>query len=104
VKISKALMLLRVRYDFSQADLGKKTGMSSISDIELGKRPPRLDELEAYAKVFGISTSAIMRFAEDLDDPTYLFPPLLVEKRIKSLEGRRAQVPRVRKLKDKPES
>jgi len=55
-----------------------------------------------YAKVFGINSSAIMQFAEELDDPIYVFPPLLTEKQIKGLEGRETLVPRIRKLKGKP--
>lgn len=97
---ARALLLLRIRLGLTQEDLSQKTQLSSIGDLETGRRQPRLEELESYSKVFGVSVSAIVRFAEELDDPTYLFPPLLAEGKTKGLKSASSKSPRMRPLKN----
>ena len=70
--LSEALRLIRVFHDMKQNELAEKIGVSNshISEIEAGKKQPSLELIERYSVQFGIPSSSILFFAENLDDPS----------------------------------
>lgn len=69
--LSEALRLIRVFHDLKQADLADLLGISKsyLSEIEGGKKQPRIELIERYASVFKIPSSSILFFAEGLENP-----------------------------------
>ena len=67
--LSEALRLIRVFHDMKQTELAQRLGISKsyLSEIESGKKPPRMDLIERYASEFGIPSSSILFFAEGLE-------------------------------------
>ena len=72
--INEALRLLRVFHDLSQSELSRTLGISNsyLSEIESGKKMPKLDLLNSYAELFKIPLSSLMLFSESLEakEPT----------------------------------
>ena len=70
--LSEALRLIRVFHDMKQTELAQRLGISKsyLSEIESGKKPPRMDLIERYASEFGIPSSSILFFAEGLKRPS----------------------------------
>jgi transcriptional regulator with XRE-family HTH domain len=68
--LHKALRLIRVFHDMSQAEVAAKLNIakSYLSEIESGKKAPTLQLLEGYSRAFGISMSSILFFSEHMDD------------------------------------
>lgn len=66
--ISEALRLLRVFHDMKQNDLAERLGIakSYLSEIESGKKAPSLELVEKYSRVFGIPSSSILFFSENV--------------------------------------
>ena len=71
VMLSEALRLIRVFHDLKQTELAQRFGISKsyLSEIESGKKPPRMDLIERYSSEFEIPTSSILFFAEGLERP-----------------------------------
>jgi len=69
--LSEALRLIRVFHDVKQAELAGRLGISKsyLSEIESGKKQPRIELIERYSSEFRISSSSILFFAESLDSP-----------------------------------
>ena len=70
--LSEALRLIRVFHDMKQTELAQRLGISKsyLSEIESGKKPPRMDLIERYSSEFGIPSSSILFFAEGLKRPS----------------------------------
>lgn len=68
--LSEALRLIRVFHDLKQQDLADKLEVSKshISEIESGKKTPSLELIGKYSSVFGIPSSSIMFFGENIGD------------------------------------
>lgn len=68
--IHKALRLAREFHRLKQVDLASKLQISTsyLSEIEAGKKPPSIDLLEAYSKVFCIPASTFLLFKEQMTD------------------------------------
>lgn len=67
--LNEALRLIRVFHDLSQKELADKLKISKsyISELESGKKVPRLEILNKYSEFFNIPVSSIMFFSESLD-------------------------------------
>lgn len=67
--LGETLRDLRLRSDLTQIGLADRTGVAvnSIRMYEAGKRIPRLEQLKAIARAFGMTCSEIVRMAEDQD-------------------------------------
>ena len=65
LKLSKRLVELRG--GLSQAELAKRAGVpqSAISEIETGKRKPRIDTIQKLAMALGVSVSELLGENED---------------------------------------
>ena len=73
--LHEAIRLLRILYDIKATTLAEKLNISQayLSEKEIGKKKIHFRILEAYSEIFGIETSSIMRFAEQLKkDPDRL--------------------------------
>ena len=70
--LSEALRLTRVFHDVKQADLANKLGISKsyLSEIEKGKKQPKIELIERYSSEFNIPISSILFFAENLEKPS----------------------------------
>lgn len=70
--LSEALRLIRVFHDVNQTELARRLGISKsyLSEIESGKKQPRMELIERYSSEFGIPSSSIMFFAEGLGNPS----------------------------------
>lgn len=68
--ISEALRLIRVFHDKKTIELAQNLGISTsyLSEIENGKKKPSIDLINKYAEIFKTSPSAILFFAEELDE------------------------------------
>lgn len=68
--IGESLRLLRTLHDEKLVELAKKLEVSPgyLSEIEHGKRKPNLEIIEKYATHFKVKKSAIMLFAEEIDE------------------------------------
>ena len=49
---------------------GRRISKSHLSEIESGRKQPRLELIERYSDEFGIPTSSILFFSECLDNPS----------------------------------
>lgn len=99
MNFAKTFQLLRIRYGLTQEQFVEQTGLGAVSDIETGRREPRIDELELCAKAFGISVSSLVEFAEQIDDPSVIFPFLGTEKKRKLKPPATVRSPRMRRTK-----
>ncbi len=70
--LAEALRLIRVFHDVKQNELAAKLRISKshLSEIESGKKQPRLELIERYSDEFGIPSSSILFFSESLDSPS----------------------------------
>lgn len=68
--MNEALRLIRVFHDTKIKDLANKLEVSSgyISDIEKNKKKPSMDIIQKYAEYFKTTPSALLFFAEELDE------------------------------------
>ena len=68
----EALRLIRVFHDMKQTELAGRLSISKsyLSEIESGKKQPRMDLVERYSSEFGIPSSSILFFAESLAHPS----------------------------------
>lgn len=64
--IHKALRMAREFHHMKQNDLAKQLRISTsyLSEIETGKKPPSIELLEAYGRVFNIPASTFLLFKE----------------------------------------
>jgi transcriptional regulator with XRE-family HTH domain len=69
--LNEALRLIRVYHDMKQAELATKLGISKsyMSEIEKGTKSPTMELVEKYAEIFGIPSSSILFFSENMDKP-----------------------------------
>lgn len=70
--LSEALRLIRVFHDMRQTELAERLGISTsyLSEIEGGKKKPKVELIERYSSEFGIPSSSILFFAESLECPS----------------------------------
>ena len=70
--LAEALRLIRVYHDMKQSELSVRLGISKsyLSEIESGKKEPRIELIERYATEFGIPCSSILFFSENLECPS----------------------------------
>ena len=70
--LSEALRLIRVFHDVKQTELARRLDISKsyLSEIESGKKQPKMELIERYSSEFGIPGSSIMFFAESLGSPS----------------------------------
>ena len=70
--LAEALRLIRVYHDMKQNELAVRLGVSKshLSEIENGRKQPRLQLMERYSSEFGIPISSILFFAENLENPS----------------------------------
>ena len=68
--LGEALRLLRVLHDRKLVEFANELEVSPsfISEIETGKKKPNLELIEKYGKKFDVRPSAILFFAEELDN------------------------------------
>ena len=55
---------------WSRSPRGRRISKSHLSEIESGRKQPRLELIERYSDEFGIPTSSILFFSECLDNPS----------------------------------
>lgn len=69
-KLNEALRLVRVFHDKKIKDLANELAVSSgyITDVEKGNKKPSLELIGKYAKIFHTTPSALLFFAEELDE------------------------------------
>jgi len=81
--IGEALRLIRVFHDMKQSDLAARLGVSKsyLSEIESGKKVPRVDLIQRYASEFSVSASSILFFSENLEDSTGSIGPAAEKKK-----------------------
>lgn len=67
--LGETLRDLRLRSGLTQIGLADRTGVAvnSIRMYEAGRRIPRLEQLKALARAFGVTCSEIVRMAENQD-------------------------------------
>ena len=70
--LAEALRLIRVFHDIKQNELADRLGISKshLSEIESGRKQPRLELIERYSEEFGIPSSSILFFSECLENPS----------------------------------
>ena len=71
MKPSRALKLLRIYHGLTQHDMASRIGLkpTMVSELESGKKNATLETLEMYGKEFDMDVSAIIFFAEALENP-----------------------------------
>ncbi len=64
--INKALRMAREFHHMKQIELAKQLRISTsyLSEIESGKKPPSIELLEAYGRVFSVPASTFLLFKE----------------------------------------
>lgn len=67
--INKALRMAREFHHMKQVELAEQLRISTsyLSEIESGKKPPSVEILEAYGRVFGVPASTFLLFKEHAD-------------------------------------
>lgn len=80
--LGNALRLIRIFHDMKSSDLAKQLGISPayLSKIEKEKADPSIELLQKYAQIFETSTSALLFFADNLDNEKKRGP---IKKRIR---------------------
>ena len=68
--LSEALRLIRVFHDLKQYELAERLKISNshLSEVERGKKIPTIELINRYSDEFGIPSSSILFFAENLDE------------------------------------
>ena len=68
--LNEALRLVRVFHRLNQSQLAKQMGISRsyLSEIEAGKKKPTLNILMQYSEIFGLPTSSLLLFSENLEN------------------------------------
>lgn len=68
--LNEALRLIRVFHDCKATNLAKELDISAsyLSEIEKGEKTPSLEVIKKYAEYFGTTPSALMFFAEGIDN------------------------------------
>lgn len=68
--LSEALRLIRVFHDLKQNELAERLGISKshLCELESGKKQPSIGLIDRYSEEFGIPSSSILFFAENLVD------------------------------------
>ena len=76
--LNRALKLLRIYYQMTQADLSTRLGLSKsyLSEIESGRKEPSLALIYKYADVFKVPASNILIFSERLSEQKTQKSPL----------------------------
>lgn len=67
--INQALRMAREFHHMKQVELAKQLKLSTsyLSELEAGKKPPSIEILEAYGRVFRVPASTFLLFKEHLD-------------------------------------
>lgn len=67
--LCEALRLIRVFHDLNQTELAGQLGISKsyLSEIESGKKQPRIELVKRYASEFEMPVSSILFFSENLE-------------------------------------
>lgn len=67
--IHDALRMIRVFHDIPQNKLAERLGItpSYLSEIEKGKKQPKLDLLQSYSDTFKMPLSSILFFSETME-------------------------------------
>ena len=70
--LAEALRLIRVFHDVKQNELADRLEISKshLSEIESGRKQPKIELIERYSTEFGIPSSSILFFAESLENPS----------------------------------
>ena len=70
--LCEALRLIRVFHDLNQTQLAVQLGISKsyLSEIESGKKQPKIELVERYASEFSLPVSSILFFSENLKNPS----------------------------------
>lgn len=72
--LNEALRLVRAFHDLSQTEMCKLLGISNsyLSEIESGKKQPKIELLSSYSEIFNIPVSSLLLFSENLEkkEPT----------------------------------
>lgn len=68
--INKALKLVRSFHNCTQTDLSKdlNVSVSSVCEIESGKKKPTVEYLRAFSRRFNIPLSSLILFSEHVSD------------------------------------
>lgn len=68
--VGDALKRTRAIYGYKASEMSVMLGISNsyLSEIENNKKPPSLDLLQRYAKIFGIKLSSLLLLSESLDE------------------------------------
>lgn len=68
----EVLRLVRVFHDMNQTKLAERLGISKsyLSELESGKKSPKLELLQKYAETFNMPLSSLLFFAENVSDPS----------------------------------
>ncbi len=68
--LNEALRLIRIFHDMTAKQLAEKLGISEamLSKIEKNKSQPSIKLLRRYAEVFNTTESALLMFADNLDE------------------------------------
>ncbi len=68
--LNEALRLIRVFHDMSAKQLAEKLSISEamLSKIEKNKAKPSIELLRKYAEIFNTTESALLMFADNLDE------------------------------------
>ena len=86
--INDALLLIRLYYGYSQAELAEELGLSQsmISEIERNAKTVSIDVLERYGEKLGVRMSQLMFFAEELEgEPVQKRGRLIIANRVLKL-------------------
>lgn len=70
--IGEALRLIRVYHDTKLVELANELdiSVSFLSEVEKDKKKPSIELIDKYASYFKLRSSAIMFFAEELNEKT----------------------------------
>lgn len=68
--IGGVLKRTRVIYGYKATEMSSMLGISAsyLSEIENNKKPPSLELLEKYAKIYGIRLSSLILLSESIED------------------------------------
>jgi hypothetical protein len=61
MNFAKTFQLLRIRYGLTQEQFAEQTGLGAISDIETGRREPRIDVLQCRRWLSLLSSLSILK-------------------------------------------
>lgn len=74
IMIGTAMKLIRTTKNIKLSPLAKEidVSVSYLSEIENNKKQPSLELIEKYANYFGLRSSDILFFSENIDDNTFI--------------------------------